>query len=76
MALQVEDALEQVKGILEDVGIAEEMSGDMRLFDDLAMDSTELAQVSASLAKKFGLAISGKELKHYSIDQIVAAITA
>lgn len=65
---------EQVKAIVEDIGITEEITEEMRLCEDLALDSTELALVSTALAKTFGIFIDSKVLKNYSVGQVIEAV--
>lgn len=65
---------EQVKAIIEDIGIVEEITEASRLCEDLALDSTELALVSTGLAKAFGIFIEGKALKAYSVGQVIEAV--
>lgn len=65
---------DQIKAIIEDIGIEEEITEASRLYEDLALDSTELVLVSTGLAKTFGIFIEGKALKAYSVGQVMEAI--
>ncbi|KHL94270.1 hypothetical protein QW71_18910 [Paenibacillus sp. IHB B 3415] len=65
---------EKIKAIIEDIGIEEEITEASRLYEDLALDSTELALVSTGLAKAFGIFIEGKELRAYSVGQVIEAV--
>ena len=65
---------EKVKAIIEDIGIEDEIMESSRLYDDLALDSTELALVSTALAKAFGIFIESRVLKTYSVAQVIEAV--
>lgn len=64
----------KIKTIIEDIGIEEEITEASRLYEDLALDSTELALVSTALAKTFGIHIESRALRAYSVGQVMEAI--
>lgn len=60
--------------MIRNIGITEEVTYSTRLQNDLCMDSTELVDLSTAILKEFGVSIQGKELKGYSIEQVLKII--
>ncbi|NQX49143.1 acyl carrier protein [Paenibacillus tritici] len=65
---------EKIKDIIDDIGIEEEITEASHLYEDLALDSTELALVSTAIAKAFGIFIESKMLKTYTVAQVMEAV--
>lgn len=65
---------ETLSKLIFEIGITEELDYSSTLHGDLQMDSTELIFLSTGITKEFGLTIHHKDLKDYSIGQVVQAI--
>lgn len=65
---------EKIQEIIKGIGITDEISPETLLFDDLGMDSTELADLSTAIVKEFGVSIKSSKMKKCSIAGVVGII--
>lgn len=71
--MNIQEIMREVRSLVEEMGI-EVCSDEDNLVDDLGMDSTEIADLATSIAKKYKVDIDNCEYKKSNIAEIVKMI--